>query len=407
MMASDKVPDGSTKKRSAYTAVAAGIYLAYVMLGMATIVVSQYSASFQKLWHTNVAGISTVIAMVGIGRLVTILFAGPISDHFGRKPTLLTGLVSMIIFLLGLAFSRNVVMASVFALFLGFTNSFSDAASYPALSDAFPEKTASMNALNKAAMSLAQFALPFLAVLLPTARPMLILMAIVVAVNCVLVRYSRFAPQDHPVKKNKASKQVVTSHSAQPRMAIDGFALILLGFTISFTFYIFMQYAPNFGATVLHVPAVTAKSLISWYAISSLVSVFLTTLIVTRVKLLPLILTYVVISVAALVAMVTWPTLLVARIASILIGFFAAGGIWQLGLTVLTQYFPQEKGRVTGYYSFATSLTYFVGPFVSSFIINETAISVIRVFQIDVVVTIIGAILLMILWQRNRKYHFI
>ncbi|KRK33174.1 MFS transporter [Loigolactobacillus bifermentans] len=406
MMASDKVPGENTKGRRAYTTVASGIYLAYVMLGMATIVVSQYSANFQKLWHTNVAGVSTVIAMVGLGRLATILFAGPISDRFGRKPTLLIGLVSMIIFLLGLAFSRSVLMASVFALFLGFTNSFSDAGSYPALSDAFPDNTASMNALNKAAMSLAQFGLPFLVVLLPTARPMLIMMAIVVALNCLLVSRSRFAPQNRPDQKAQSETQAV-SHHTQPRMAVDGLALILLGFTISFTFYIFMQYAPNFGATVLHVPAVTAKSLISWYAISSLISVFLTTIIVTRVKLLPLIFTYVVISVAALIAMVTAPTLLVARIASILIGFFAAGGIWQLGLTVLTQYFPQEKGRVTGYYSFSTSLTYFVGPFVSSFIINETAISVIRVFQIDVVVTVIGAVLLLILWQRNRRYHFI
>ena len=57
-------------------------------------------------------------------------------------------------------------------------------------------------------------------------------------------------------------------------MAIDGSLIIALGFTICFTFYVFSQYIPNFGINVLGVAPATAKTLLSWYAMSSMISVF-------------------------------------------------------------------------------------------------------------------------------------
>jgi len=102
--------------------------------------------------------------------------------------------------------------------------------------------------------------------------------------------------------------------------------------------------------------------------------------------------------------MVVIPSADGARLTAIAIGFFAAGGIWQLGLTLLSQYFPAEKGKVTGYYSFATALTFFVGPLVSSFIIDDTAVSVLHVFEIDTGVTLLSLVIVIILMIRNRKF---
>ncbi|MFD0898109.1 MFS transporter [Loigolactobacillus binensis] len=395
------------KKR--FIPLAAGIYVNYAILGMATIIISQYSSNFQRLWHTNVAGISTVIAMIGIGRLVTVLFAGALSDRLGRKPTMLVGMGATIVFLLGLAFSTDLIMAAIFALFLGVTNSFDDASSYPALTDAFGSHAASMNSLNKAAMSLAQFVLPFIVALVPDAKFTLVVMALVIVVDILCIIKITFAPQ---TAKPAPAKQTATPAAQpltqnKPSMAIDGSALIVLGFTISFTFYIYSQYVPNFGITVLGLNSDVAKGLISWYASSSLISVFITSILVTKIRPLHLVLYYSTISLVFLLLLVVAPSLLVLRMTSIVIGFFAAGGIWQLGLTVLTQYFPLQKGKVTGYYSFATALTYFVGPFVSSFIINDTAASVLRVFQIDVVVTLIGVAIVIGVLLRNRQYHFV
>ncbi|MFB9770035.1 MFS transporter [Lactiplantibacillus modestisalitolerans] len=400
-----KQPLTLTSKR--YVPLAAGIYINYAILGMATIIVSQYGTQFQALWHTNVKGISTVIAMIGIGRLLTILLAGYLSDRLGRKTTMLIGMGAQILFLLGLFFSPNLISACIAALFMGATNSFGDTASYPALTDAFETHAASMNSLVKAAMSLAQFVLPFIVAAQPNSRVTLMAMVVIMVLDIALIFFAKFATQGQPKTaptKPTAAATVEKTTGPQPSMLIDGSLLIIVGFTLSFTFYIFSQYAPNFGATVLKLGANSAKSLISWYAMASLVSVFITSSLVTKVKPIKLIFVYTLISFLALLQMVVLPSAEGARITAIAIGFFAAGGIWQLGLTLLSQYFPAEKGKVTGYYSFATALTFFVGPLVSSFIIDDTAASVLRVFQIDTGVTLLSLVIVIVLMIRNRRF---
>jgi len=397
-------------KHKTYLPLAAGIYLNYAILGMATILVSQYGNQFQALWHTDVKGLSTVIAMIGIGRLLTILIAGYLSDRLGRKRTMIIGMIAQIIFLIGLFFSSNLISACIAAMFMGATNSFGDTASYPALTDAFKEQAASMNSLVKAAMSLAQFVLPFIVAAQPNAHVTLIIMVIVMVIDMALIGIASFAPQklaakDPTTPTDSTVTDTVDSNSAQPSMLIDGSLLIIVGFTLSFTFYIFSQYAPNFGSSVLQLSANSAKSLISWYAMASLVSVFITSSLVTRIKPIKLIFVYTLISFLALLQMVLLPSADGARLTAIVIGFFAAGGIWQLGLTLLTQYFPTEKGKVTGYYSFATALTFFVGPLVSSFIIDDTAVSVLHVFQIDTAVTLLSLLIVITLMIRNRKFN--
>lgn len=402
----------TTAPRRRHASLATAIYINYAILSMAQILISQYSSRFQAMWSTDLHGISTVISMMGIGRILTILFAGDFSDRFGRKPVLIIGMIANAIFLTGLMFSTSMMMAAIFSLFLGFANSFDDASSYPALSEAFPAKSASMSSLVKASMSLAQFVLPFVVAFIPNASVTLGILVVIVIIDLVLIVMSRFAPQDvvPETAEEKAEEEVAVQESNgqinKPKMKIDGIGLISLGFTISFTFYVYTQYIPNFGASVLGLSDVAAKSLMSWYAIFSLISVFVTTVLVTKIKPIILVILYPLISLVFLVLMITFPSPMLARVTSAVVGFFAAGGVWQLGLSVLTQYFPQKKGKVTGYYSFAAALTYFVGPFISSFIISTTAASVLQVFWIDAFVTLVGVAIAVFVQLRNKKYKF-
>lgn len=54
--------------------------------GMGVILMSLNMASLETLWQTNAAGVSIVISSLGIGRLSVLLFAGLLSDRFGRRP---------------------------------------------------------------------------------------------------------------------------------------------------------------------------------------------------------------------------------------------------------------------------------------------------------------------------------
>ena len=374
------------------------IYLNYALLGVATVIISQYSTYFQEAWHTDLKGISSVISMIGIGRIVTILFAGPLSDKIGRKPIALAGLVSMSIYLIGLSLATNTLVASFFALFFGFTQSLSDAACYPAIADACKEKSPSMTSLVKASISTSQLLLPFLVAAVPNAKITLWIFVAIVVVNFLIFWVVKFAPQVAKTETATANKL-----DFEPKMSIDGVALIIIGFTSAFTFYLFMQYMPSFGANILHLSDAASKGLVSWYAAASLISVFCTSIIVTKIKPTVIVLVYPLISVIFLVLLVLFPSVMLAKMTGLVIGFFAAGGVWQLGLSILTNYFPGNKGRVTSLYSFAAALCYYVGPALSGFLLTDAPNSINRVFWLDIVVTIIGVCAASLVFVRARS----
>lgn len=394
-------------KKQHYVGAAASVYLNYAVVGAATIFISQYRQVLAKAWNASDTAISIVMAMVGLGRIITILFAGAISDRIGRKKTLLIALVCDIIFLLGAAYANNVWVAGIAAIFFGATNSFGDTAGYPALADAFPDKTATMNSFVKAAMQVMQMLFPFWVKLIKSPKVTAIVLTIVLVIDIIITLKAAYAPQ---LKEEKADDQKETAavedaSAEKPKLAVDGVMIITLGFTLCFSFYIFSLYAPYYGQYVLKQSAVNANQLVSWYSIASLISVFVTSALVTKVKRLNLILIYQIITAIGLLMMVLIPSEAIGALGAFLVGFFAAGGVWQVGLSVLTSYFPQNHGKITSYYSFAPAVVYFVAPLVAAFVLKANSTSTLAVFWITAIITIISVILAFILIQRSRKFN--
>lgn len=392
-------------KKQNYAGAAATVYLNYAVVGAATIFISQYRDVLAKAWNASANAVSLVMAMVGLGRIITILFAGAISDRIGRRKTLLIALVCDIIFLLGAAYANNVWVAGIAAMFFGATNSFGDTAGYPALADAFPDKTATMNSFVKAAMQIMQMLFPFWVRFIKSPQVTAIVLSIVLVIDIIMTLKVAYAPQAEK-KSNDTNAETGKSDTTkeQPKLAVDGAMIITLGFTLCFTFYIFSLYAPYYGQYVLHQTAVNANQLVSWYSIASLVSVFITSALVTKMKRLTLILIYQIISAIGLLLMILAPSETTGAIGALLVGFFAAGGVWQVGLSVLTSYFPQNHGRITSYYSFAPAVVYFVAPLVAAFVLRANATSTLAVFWITAIITIISVVLAWILIQRGHKF---
>ncbi|MEQ2942248.1 MFS transporter, partial [Gemmiger formicilis] len=78
----------------------------------------------------SVMGVTAVAAALGLGRLISLPFAGPLSDKFGRKISVVIGCASYVIFFVGIAFSPNMTIAYVAAVLGGIANSFLDTATY-------------------------------------------------------------------------------------------------------------------------------------------------------------------------------------------------------------------------------------------------------------------------------------
>lgn len=394
-------------KKQNYASAAASVYLNYAVVGAATIFISQYREVLAKAWNANSTSISLVMAMVGLGRIFTILFAGAISDKIGRRKTLLIALICDIIFLLGAAYANNVWIAGIASLFFGATNSFGDTAGYPTLADAFPDKTATMNSFVKAAMQIMQMLFPFWVKLIKSPQITALVLSVILIVDIIITLKAAYAPQseDSNKKNSNIETKVTDTQEEKPKLAIDGAMIITLGFTLCFTFYIFSLYAPYYGQYVLNQSAENGNQLVSWYSIASLISVFITSILVTKIRRLTLIVTYETISAIGLLLMILAPSQTTAAIGALLVGFFAAGGIWQVGLSVLTSYFPQSHGKITSYYSFAPAVVYFVAPLVAAFVLKANSTSTLMVFWITAIITIISVVIALILIKRGRKFN--
>lgn len=105
---------------------------------MGVILMSLNMASLETLWQTNAAGVSIVISSLGIGRLSVLLFAGLLSDRFGRRPFIMLGMCCYMAFFFGILQTNNIIIAYVFGFLAGMANSFLDAGTYPSLMEAFP-----------------------------------------------------------------------------------------------------------------------------------------------------------------------------------------------------------------------------------------------------------------------------
>lgn len=67
----------------------------------------------------DVMTVTAVTAALGFGRLVSLPFAGPLSDKLGRRISVLIGAASYVIFFIGIAFSPNIQVAYVAAVLGG------------------------------------------------------------------------------------------------------------------------------------------------------------------------------------------------------------------------------------------------------------------------------------------------
>ena len=88
--------------KNPYYPTALGLYFNYLVHGMGVILMSLNMASLETLWQTNAAGVSIVISSLGIGRLSVLLFAGLLSDRFGRRPFIMLGMCCYMAFFFGI-----------------------------------------------------------------------------------------------------------------------------------------------------------------------------------------------------------------------------------------------------------------------------------------------------------------
>lgn len=391
--------------KNKYMPTAISMYINYFVHGMGAIILAQNITFLMEQLHTDKAGVSYVISALGLGRLIVLFASGALSDKLGRKPFVLLGMGTYLLFFGGILISPNVTVAFIFALIAGMANSFLDSGTYPALMECFPESTGSANIMIKAFMSAGQFALPMIISILVNNNLYFgysfVLCFVILVVNGLILFRLPF-----PAFKAVEKKEVVTdaevkvNHKAN--LWVEGICLIIIGFTATATFYIISVWLPTYGQEVAGMVKTSALQLISYYSAGSITSVFITSILVKKwIKQVRFVIIYPFFSLVTLTVLYINPTPTVCIISAFLIGYTAAGGVLQLALTTMSELFPTSKGKITGIVYTASSISSFVMPAITG-VISKTSIS--GIILLDMGIAALGVILALIV---NIRYNIV
>ncbi|HEH9101324.1 TPA: MFS transporter [Salmonella enterica] len=365
--------------KNRYFPTAVGLYFNYFVHGMGVILMSLNMSSLEQQWHTSAAGVSIVISSLGIGRLSVLLIAGMLSDRFGRRPFIILGTACYLIFFIGILYAQTIFVAYACGFLAGMANSFLDAGTYPSLMEAFPRSPSTANILIKAFVSGGQFLLPIIISLLVWANMWFgwsfLLAGAIMLINALFLLRCPFPPYPGRILKPKISQAPVTGvHHCS---LIDLISYTLYGYISMATFY-----------------------LLSIYTCGSLLCVFITAPLVRKtIRSTTLLMFYTFISFIALLTVCLHPQTYIVMIFAFVIGFSSAGGVVQIGLTLMASRFPQEKGKTTGIYYSAGSIATFTIPLITARI---SEMSIAHIMWFDTGIAAAGFLLALFIGYRSR-----
>jgi MFS family permease len=398
-------------KRSSFP-VATGLYINYLLFGMVNIILASHMSFLTGHLHTDQMGISLLVSAVGFGRLFTLYLSGVLSDRYGRKPFIVSAGILMAVFLVGIPLSPNFEVAMVLAVLAGVANSFLDSGTYPALIEAFPQSPGSATVLVRGFISVGAAFLPLMIIFFMNRDIFygfsFFLPALIFGLNAVYLFKMKFPDMQAQEPKEQHSEtpgpEAISESEAggrsKPRFWQEGLCLILLGFTGPTLLYIVQLWLPTFGQQFIGMTESGSLKLLVYYNIGSLVSVFVLVIVLRKwIKPVSIILIYPCISFLAFGALLIFKSETAAIITASVIGF-SISGVLQLTLTVMSEFFSQRKGQITGFIYTATSLSYTVIPVFTGFLLKYTQIS--NVFMLALIVNVIGIVLAVFV---NYRYN--
>ncbi len=364
-----------------YLPTALTFYLSYFIHGMAVIMLAQQSAALQSQWGTTEGKVLLAISGIGVGKVFGAGICGVLSDKFGRKPVASIGIAMFIAYFVGILLSPSWQVGFALATLMGIANSLLDAGSYPTLMESYPKTAGTMVLFIKIFVSAGQLVLPLVIALLISKGMYwgwtLIGCAVFLALVLIALQFVRFpdykalaAEQQNRIAAAAASN-AGNQHSTSAKFAIEGVALILMGFTSTATFWLAQNSLPAIGQHLAGMGDTASRSLVSIYSIGSLVSVFVTGALIARwFKEVQFLILYPAISALAYIGLLVFHSQPAYQVLAFVIGFSAAGGVLQMAMTAMAQFFPTGKGKITGIISTASSLSAFALPYATGVLVG-------------------------------------
>ena len=377
------------------------LYLNYLIHGMGMIILAQNMNSLGVAWHQPIKIVSFVISGIGIGRLISYLITGFLSDKISRKFFVEVGMFCYAVFALGMPLTKNIGLAYAFAILAGVANSSLDAGTYTT----FVEMNGGNGAytiLIKAFVSVGEFILPILVTILAN-QGMWFGWSFMAMVALLIINFCLILPLKFPVA-NQANGDAVHEQDAKingtAKKIMTG-ALIVYGYSSMALMIWFTQWITMFAQQTLHMSNGAAHFLLSLYSIGSITGVLvLFALLGHNVKESHLLLVVNMIALVSLLVIMQSEQSLLMQIASFTFGLSAASGIMQTGLTIFMKLYPTHRGMITGVFYFFGSIASFTVPIITGMLSD---INMATVMAGDLVMAGIGILVAAIVMAAEKK----
>lgn len=391
-----------------YVITSLTLYFTYFIHGIGASILGLYKPQFAKAWGAvvgsdgivDVSRVVAVIAALGLGRLISLPFSGPISDKFGRRLSGIIGVICYGIFFFGIAFSPSMQIAYVFAIIGGIANSFLDTCVSPTCMEIYVNNPSIANMFTKFSMCISQFLLPFMigmvAAVNMSYRTIFLVAGVAILIDGILILLLPFPQrgENGGEKQEKKKKQ-------KGKLTKVSFAAIMIGFTSSSTFMLWLNCNQELGRSY----GMTDSSAIqSFYALGTATAILATTFLIKKgLKEINVLILYPAISTVMLGLCFLIQEPWICLVGGFVIGYAGAGGVLQLATSTTAEFFPENKGTATSMVMIASSIANYTIISLASYITKVGGASAPRmILLLNMAVTIIG-ILLALFVKKNRN----
>lgn len=395
----------NSKKNYVITSLA--LYFTYFIHGIGASILGLYKPQFAKAWGAvvgsdgvvDVSRVVAVIAALGLGRLISLPFSGPISDKFGRRLSGIIGVICYGIFFFGIAFSPSMQIAYVFAIIGGIANSFLDTCVSPTCMEIYVNNPSIANMFTKFSVCISQFLLPFMIGMVAAAnmsyRTIFLVAGVAILIDGILILLLPFPQrgENGGEKQEKKKKQKV-------KLTKVSFAAIMIGFTSSSTFMLWLNCNQELGRSY----GMTDSSAIqSFYALGTATAILATTFLIKKgLKEINVLILYPAISTVMLGLCFLIQAPWICLVGGFVIGYAGAGGVLQLATSTTAEFFPENKGTATSMVMIASSIANYTIISLASYITKVGGASAPRmILLLNMGVTVVG-ILLALYVKKNR-----
>jgi hypothetical protein len=289
-----------------------------------------------------------------------------------------------------------VAVAYVAAVMGGIANSFLDTATYPAVAEIINKYTGIATMGIKFFISIAQLLMPFFLGMAAGSSLSYLMLPVVAGVAIgILGILSIFAPL--PTVEGTGKQESLIQNIKNAHFTIESIALILIGFTCTASFQLWLNCAQTFGKEVAGIASESVSVMQTYYSAGTMVALVVTSLLITKFKQVRFLLIYPIITLVMLALVYVIKTPSICYIGAFVVGYSAAGGVLQMATATVNDLFPKIKGTITSLVMIASSLCNYT---ILSAAAKMTAQGVI---VMNIVITLIGVLLALFVNVRYGK----